>query len=146
MLEVVQSKKVGEYVAECIDKVMQELGYAVIESEVLNKRKIIKQHFDYSNNSAITVASSESGAMMLEVVGKKNENGSNGSTAAVKTDMERFCPDYNKVKEGLQQYGIIIRDKKLLPPEEKYVRFADFKKSSDRRIEVRNRKKRMFDE
>ena len=148
MLVEAQSQKVGEYVAECIDKVMVELGYSVVGSEVLSAQKMTKQHYDYSSNSAITVASSESGAMMLEVVGKKNEDGTNDSTAAVKADMERFCPDFQKVKQGLQQYGITLNDKKLCPPDEKYVRFVDVKKttSTDRRITARNRKKRMYNE
>lgn len=143
-----QSLKVGEYVAECVDKVMKELGYSVVSSENLSAQKMKKQHYDYSSNSAITIASSESGAMMLEVVGKKNEDGTNGSTAAVKADMERFCPDYQRVKQGLEQYGISLTDKKLYPPDEKYVRFVDVKKtkSNDRRITARNRKKRMYNE
>ena len=148
MLVEAQSQKVGEYVAECIDKVMAELGYSVVGSEVLSAQKMTKQHYDYSSDSAITVASSESGAMMLEVVGKKNEDGTNGSTAAVKADMERFCPDFQKVKKGLQQYGVTLTDKKLCPPDEKYVRFVDVKKtaSTDRRITARNRKKRLYNE
>lgn len=148
MLVEAQNQKVGEYVAECIDKVMQELGYDVVGSEVLSAQKMTKQHFDYSPNSAITVASSESGAMMLEVVGKKKEDGSNGSTAAVKSDMERFCPDFHKIKQGLQQYGVSLADKKLCPPDEKYVRFVDVKKTTttDRRITARNRKKRFYNE
>jgi len=148
MITDAQSIKVGEYVAECVDKVMKELGYSVVSSENLYAQKMTKQHYDYSSNSAITIASSESGAMMLEVVGKKNEDGSNGSSASVKEDMERFCPDYQRVKQGLEQYGISLTDKKLCPPDEKYVRFVDVKKtkSSDRRITVRNRKKRMYNE
>ena len=148
MLLEAQSEKVGEYVAECIDKVMTELGYKVVGNEVLSAQKMTKQHYDYSANSAITVASSENGAMMLEVVGKKKEDGTNGSTSAVKSDMERFCPDFQKIKQGLQQYGISLSDKKLCPPDEKYVRFVDIKKSAsaDRRITARNRKKRMYNE
>lgn len=148
MFEFSEKQKQGEYVAACIDKVMKELGYSVVGNEVLETQKMTKQHYDYSADSAITVASSDSGAMMLEVVGKKNEDGSNGSVAAVRADMERFCPDYQKVKAGLQQYGIKLNDKKLCPPDEKYVRFADVKKTvaSDRRITARNRKKRMYHE
>lgn len=148
MLVEAQGQKVGEYVAECINKVMENLGYNIAGSEVLSAQKMTKQHYDYSDNSAITVASSENGSMMLEVVGKKNEDGTNGAASAVKADMEKFCPDFQKVKQGLQQYGISLNDKKLCPPDEKYVRFVDIKKSAstDRRITARNRKKRMYNE
>lgn len=148
MYQYSEKQKVGEYVAGCIDNVMQELGYNVLGNDVLDTQKMTKQHFDYSSDSAITIATSESGAMMLEVVGKKSEDGANGSVSAVKSDMERFCPDYQKVKEGLQQYGVKLDDKKLCPPDEKYVRFVDINKtsSSDRRITARNRKKRLYNE
>lgn len=148
MLTEAQGQKVGEYVADCIDKVMSDLGYSVAGSEVLSAQKLTKQHYEYSSDSAITVASSENGAMMFEVVGKKNKNGTNSSIAAVKADMERFCPDFQKVKKGLQQYGISLTDKKLCPPDEKYVRFVDINNasSSNRRITTRNRKKRMYNE
>ena len=148
MLVAAQGQKIGEYVADCINKVMLELGYDVVGSEVLASQKMTKQLYDYSSDSAITIASSESGAMMLEVVGKKNCDGSNGSTKAVKEDMERFCPDFQKVKHGLQQYGITLTDKKICPPDEKYVRFVDVEKqnSTDRRITSRNRKKKKYHE
>lgn len=148
MLVEAQGQQIGQYVADCIDKVMSNLGYSIVSNEVLTAQKMTKQHYDYSNDSAITVASSENGAMMLEVVGKKKENGENGSAASVKSDMERFCPDFQKIKQGLQQYGISLSDKKLCPPDEKYVRFVDIKKSAstDRRITARNRKKRMYNE
>lgn len=76
------------------------------------------------------------------------EKVTNGSTAAVKSDMERFCPDFQKVKQGLQQYGISLTDKKLCPPDEKYVRFVDVNKtaSNDRRITARNRKRILYNE
>lgn len=148
MLLAAQGQKIGEYVADCIDKVMLELGYDVVGSEVLSTQNMTKQLYDYSSDSAITVASSESGAMMIEVVGKKNCDGSNGSTKAVKEDMERFCPDFQKVKHGLQQYGITLTDKKICPPDEKYVRFVDVEKqkTTDRRITSRNRKKKKYHE
>lgn len=148
MLVEAQGQQIGQYVADCINKVMSDLGYSIVGNEVLTAQKMTKQHYDYSNDSAITVASSENGAMMLEVVGKKKENGENGSSASVKSDMERFCPDFQKIKQGLQQYGISLNDKKLCPPDEKYVRFVDIKKSAstDRRITARNRKKRMYNE
>lgn len=148
MLVAAQGQKIGEYVADCIDKVMLELGYDVVGSEVLSSQKMTKQLYDYSSDSVITIASSERGAMMLEVVGKKNCDGSNGSTKAVKEDMERFCPDFQKVKHGLQQYGITLIDKKICPPDEKYVRFVDVEKqnTTDRRITSRNRKKKKYHE
>lgn len=148
MLIEAQRQKVGEYVADCINKVMSDLGYEIAGSEVLSTQKITKHHYEYSSDSAITVASSETGAMMLEVVGKKNADGTHGSTAAVKADMERFCPDYKKIKQGLQEYGISLTDKKLCPPDEKYVKFVDIGKhsSENRRITVKNRKKIMYNE
>ena len=87
MLVEAQSQKVGEYVAECIKKVMETLGYDIASSEVLSAQTMTKQYYDYTDNSAINIASSENGSMMFEVVGKKKKDGTNVDTSAVKSDM-----------------------------------------------------------
>ena len=145
MIEELQQKKVGEYIADSVNRVMTDLGYSMLSHEILEEQKMDKQHFDYSTTSAVTVASSDTGSMMLEVVGKKVDN-ADGNVAAVKNDMEHFCPDYAKVKKGLEDYGITLTDKKLCQPDEKYVRFVDISSNTGRRITSKSRKKRMLNE
>ena len=146
MKETAQQHEVGEYVSECVGEVMNSLGYDVIGGEVLETQKINKQHYDFTENSIITVASSDGGSMMLEVVGKTSNDGTTASKAEIKNDMEQFCPDFEKIQKGLLQYGIKLRIKKLCPPDEKYVRYSDIERTSDRRITSKSRKRMMYNE
>jgi len=151
-MEIIQLKKAleekttGQYIANSLKMVMEGLGYDILTQDILVQQKMTKQFFDYSDASAVTVASSDTGAVMLEVVGKQNET--NGITKSdVKKDMEKFCPDYEKVKAGLHKYGVSLSDTKLCPPDEKYVRFVDIKtEQGTRRVEAKSKRMRMSDE
>ena len=146
MREALNAQKAATYVTECVETVMKDLGYSLCGSEFLDKQKISKQHYNFSDNSVVTVASSETGAMMLEIVGKLGENSEKCLPSVIKHDMERFCPDYQKIKAELLKYGIKLNDKKLCPPDEKYVRFCDIERKADRRIKVQQRKKMEINE
>lgn len=143
--EMLEERKSDEYISKAVKTVMSELGYNISSEEILTEQRMQKQFYDYSPNSVVTIATSSSGAVMLEVVGK-NDAGGNNSKAAVRMDMERFCPDYERIKEGLKAYGIVMTDKKLFPPDEKYVRFIDVEKSSDRRVSLRKNNMRLSNE
>ena len=69
----------------------------------------------------IQAAVSDNGAVMLEVMGKK-EVLSDSDKASVVQDMQRFCPDYNIVKERLRKRGIILTNENLFPADSQYVR------------------------
>ena len=143
--ELLESKKSSQYISQAVRSVMSELGYTIASEEILVEQKMDKQFYDYSPNSMVSIATSSEGAVMLEVVGKNKSNGANSKTA-VRMDMERFCPDYERIKEGLKAYGIIMADKKLFPPDEKYVRFIDSNTDHNRRVSVKKKSMRMSDE
>ena len=143
--EILEDKKSSQYISQAVKSVMSEMGYTISSEEILTEQKMEKQFYDYSPNSMVSIATSSSGAVMLEVVGKNKANGAN-SKAAVRMDMERFCPDYERIKEGLKAYGIIMADKKLFPPDEKYVRFIDSNTDHNRRVSVKKKSMRMGDE
>ena len=110
-----------EYVNDSLSAVMSDLGYNIVGSETLTDQKVEKEYYDFSEHSVINISSSQGGALMFEVMGKDSER---GGKSEVKADMERFCPDYDKVKVGLSAYGIVLEREKLYDPDEKYVRFV----------------------
>ena len=140
-----KTKAEATIIKRIYQEVMSEMGYTISSEEILTEQKMEKQFYDYSPNSMVSIATSSSGAVMLEVVGKNKANGANSKTA-VRMDMERFCPDYERIKEGLKAYGIIMADKKLFPPDEKYVRFIDSNTDHNRRVSVKKKSMRMGDE
>lgn len=146
MRKSLEEKRCGEYIAQSLRSIMSELGYNITADEVLTEQKMQKQMFDYTPNSVVTVASSETGAVMLEVVGKKNPNEKDNNKTVVRMDMEKFCPDYDRIKEGLKAYSIILTDKKLCSPDEKYVRFVDTSNVGNRRVSTGSKKQRYMDD
>lgn len=139
----VEQLTISEYVNKALSSVMNKMGYNVIGSESLIQQKIEKNYYDFSNTSIINMSSSMNGALMFEVMGKRTPNTDFCDVAAVKDDMERFCPDYNKIKSGLRDYGITMEKEKLYEPDEKYARFIDVEnlnKTKQRRVEQEKRK------
>ena len=145
MKKELEQHTLAEYVGAALKESMAELGYSVCDTTTLatRTRTIEKKEFDYTPNSFVNVASSTDGTVMFEVVGKSCAN---ASKSDICQDMQRFCPDYPKVKEKLKERGIILTDEKLYPPSEEYVRFVDTTwKSDNRRASTQKRKKMYID-
>lgn len=121
MKEQLEQKTMAEYISSALSDSLKELGYTVEGSETLiaKNRTIEKDSFNISTSSRLNVSSSTDGAVMFEVVGRPTEN----DKTAVRHDMERFCPDYQKVKAHLADKGVELTNEKLYPPSEEYVRF-----------------------
>ena len=120
-----ENKLAEEYINQSIEEVMDECGYNIVRNDLMKNgtRRVEKSFFDYSEDSILQVALSDSGAVMFEVMSRKQSNTITSSDkAAVKSDMERFCPDYQLIRDKLAQKGVILQNEKLMPPNEKYVR------------------------
>lgn len=124
--EEAKQKTMSRYISDSIGEVMTELGYNIIGSEVLDDQKhsAEKNYYDFSENSAINVAVSDSGAVLFEVMGKQ-ETLSDSEKLNVKHDMDKFCPDYQRVKEKLKEYGITLQKEHLCEADVRYVRGID---------------------
>lgn len=143
MKKELEQHTLADYVGAALKESMAELGYSVCDTTTLatRTRTIEKKEFDYTSNSFVNVASSTDGAVMFEVVGKSSAN---ASKSEICQDMQRFCPDYPKVKEKLKERGIILTDEKLYPPSEEYVRFVDTTWQSDSRRASTQKRKKMY--
>ena len=130
--EELKQKSMAEYVNSALADSMKELGYSIESSETLQSkvRTIEKDVYDISESSHLNVSAGSDGAVMFEVVGKAATH----DKSAVKHDMERFCPDYQKIKARLKEKGVELTNEKLYPPSEEYVRFVSTSSTSgDRR-------------
>lgn len=121
MKEQLEQKTMAEYISSALCDSLKELGYAVEGTETLvaKNRIIEKDSFNISSASKLNVSSSTDGAVMFEVVGRP----AGDNKTAVRHDMEKFCPDYQKVKAHLSDKGVELTNEKLYPPSEEYVRF-----------------------
>lgn len=148
--EEARQKTMGEYITESIRDIMERIGYDIIGSNTVSSAKHTaqKDYYEFSESSVINVSSNEEGAVLFEVLGK-SENGeiSPAEKRAVKDDMDKFCPDYNKVKELLSEYDLSVTDERTCEADERYVRAVseEFLSNTEKR---RNKKTRRmtFDE
>ena len=137
--EELKQKSMAEYVNSALADSMKELGYSIESSETLQSkvRTIEKDVYDISESSHLNVSAGSDGAVMFEVVGKAATH----DKSAVKHDMERFCPDYQKIKARLKEKGVELTNEKLYPPSEEYVRFESTSSTSgDRRARSASQK------
>lgn len=140
--EELKQKSMAEYVNSALADSMKELGYSIESSETLQSkvRTIEKDVYDISESSHLNVSAGSDGAVMFEVVGKAATH----DKSAVKHDMERFCPDYQKIKARLKEKGVELTNEKLYPPSEEYVRFESTSSTSGDRRARSASQKRMY--
>ena len=150
LFEEARQKTMGEYITESIRDIMERIGYDIIGSNTVSSAKNTaqKDYYEFSESSVINVSSNEEGAVLFEVLGKsKNGEISPAEKRAVKDDMDKFCPDYNKVKELLSEYDLSVTDERTCEADERYVRAVseEFLSNTEKR---RNKKTRRmtFDE
>lgn len=138
--EEYKQKSMAEYISSALADSMKELGYTIESSEVLRSkvRTIDKNVYNVSEKSHLYVSSGSDGAVMFEVVGKATTQ----DKGSVKHDMERFCPDYHRIKARLKEKGVKLTNEKLYPPSEEYVRFESASTNSgDRRAQSTSQKR-----
>jgi hypothetical protein len=123
-----RKREESKYIATAMHDVMCDVGYSVISSETLHrpKNETERRLFDFSDNSVLSVSTSDSGSIMFEVMGrKKGEALTAVQRTAIRDDMGKFCPDYDVIKKKLREKGIELSNERLCMPDEKYVREID---------------------
>lgn len=108
----------AEYVSESINSVMKELGYDIIASDYMStsKRNVMHNIYDFQDKNVINVYTSDNGGLMFEVTGIKEKNElSHNDKLRIKEGMDKFCPQYQKIKDALNAKGINITNENLLP-------------------------------
>ncbi len=115
----------GDYISESMRDIMSKLGYNIVGSETLvgKNYETEKDFYEFSDSSVLNVSTNNEGAVLFEVVGR-SENGelSMGEKIAVKDDMDRFCPDYQRIKDMLAAYDLDITDERTCEADVRYVR------------------------
>lgn len=142
-----KARTMGEYIKNSLSEVMNSMGYNIIGSEVVKSAdaEMEKSLYEVSEKAALSVCTSDNGAIMFEVMGKSSEKVlSEDEKISIRSEMERFCPDYAEIKARLAEYDIAIGNEKLYKADEKYARAVDaqkFEEGSRRR--GRNKEKKI---
>lgn len=115
-----------EYIVKSISEVMEDLGHDIISSEIVErpKRSLFDNIYEFEDDNAINVYTSDNGTIMFEVTGISNEKKELSSLEKlkIKESMGRFCKRYELIKEKLKEKGIVLTKENLRPADEKYAR------------------------
>lgn len=133
MQKIIQRKEEQEYISECVDKAMKEMGYKVIGNrEVVRKngRRFTNELYLFDEGTAVNVTYSEEGQITMELGGLDDQDRipSDAECRSLAQDMVSFCDDYLKIEEKLRAMGIVSHHVSILPPE---AQFAQIINTSD---------------
>lgn len=133
MQKIIQRKEEQEYISECVDRAMQEMGYKVIGNrEVVRKdgQRFTNELYLFDEGTAVNVTYSEEGQITMELGGLDDQDRipSEAECQSLAQDMVSFCDDYLKIEEKLRAMGIVSHRVSILPPE---AQFAQIINTSD---------------
>lgn len=122
------------YISDCLDEVMEEMGYTVIGSREVTKKNgkhFRNELYTYGDGTAVTavnVTYSSDGKIAMELGGidatdrLPNEH----ETSVLCESMEEFCDDFKEIEKRLLAKGVVLADRiSLLPPRAEYAQIIN---------------------
>lgn len=109
----------SKYISNSFQEVMQEMGYDLLSSEILERTDLCTEHdiYAFDDDSAINAYISDNGALMLEVVNLGNDSElTEADRDLAYREMNYFCDAYPEIIERLGEKGIHLRNQRRLPP------------------------------
>ncbi len=123
-------KAENEYIQQCVDEVMVEMGYELCGNREITKKsgKVIRNelyHFD--EGCAVNVTYQDNGQITMELGGvdKTNRIPSKEESNKLVKDMEEFCADFKEIEEKLNEKGVWTNHISILPPAPEYAQIID---------------------
>ncbi|MCQ2536234.1 MAG: hypothetical protein MJ110_04605 [Lachnospiraceae bacterium] len=119
-----------EYISQCIDEAMHEMGYNVIGNREVTKkngRKLRHELFLFDEGTAVDVTYAGNGQISMELGGLDNEDRapSNAESVALVDSMVTFCDAYAELERRLKEKGVITTKISVLPPDEEYAQIIN---------------------
>ena len=115
-----------EYIDECVNEVMTEMGYNLIGERVVKKRsgkKFRNELFTFNEGTAVNVTYSSDGQISMELGGISREDRvPNPEECEMLTqDMESFCSEFKEFEKRLRTKGVMVNNRiALAPPSAEY--------------------------
>lgn len=129
--ETVDTDDEQAYISDCLDEVMEEMGYTVIGSREVTKKN--GKHFRnelyiYGEGTAVNVTYSSDGKIAMELGGidATDRLPDDHETSVLCESMEQFCDDFKEIEKRLLAKGVILADRiSLLPPSAEYAQIIN---------------------
>lgn len=118
------------YISECIDEVMQEMGYDLVGTRTVVKKNGKKFHnelYSFSEGTAVNVTYSADGKITMELGGLDTSDRLPDAAEARQLcdDMQIFCDEYKEFERRLKERGIIPNHISILPPDSEYAQIIN---------------------
>jgi len=119
------------YISDCLDEVMEEMGYTVIGSREVTKKngkRFRNELYTYGEGTAVNVTYSSDGKIAMELGGidATDRLPDSHETAVLCESMEHFCEDFKEIEKRLLAKGVVLADRiSLLPPSAEYAQIIN---------------------
>lgn len=128
-MQVMQNEE-EEYISECIDEAMKEMGYQLVGEAFEKKqrgRKITKELYLFDEGTAVSVTYGNNGQITMELGGMDEEDRipTDAECRQLTQDMHGFCDDYYEIEKRLRKKGIVTKNINILPAESKYAQIIN---------------------
>lgn len=128
-----QSAQIEEqqYISECLDQVMCDMGYNVIGSrEVVKKsgRKFRNELYHFSEGSVVNVTYAANGQISMELGGVDtcDREPSEEESSVLCDEMVEFCDEFPEIERRLKEKGVVLMNRiSMLPPAEEYAQIIN---------------------
>lgn len=147
-------QKEKEYIAQCIDEAMEEMGYALSghrEVEKKSGKKFSNKLYKFDEGTAVCVTCSSDGQITMELglVDVEDRLPTDTESSDLEEDMASFCDGYKKIEEKLREKGIEPKRIQVLPPDAQYaqvINVSDYDITNDIGDRTAKRRKRKIEE
>lgn len=119
------------YISDCLDEVMEEMGYTVIGSREVTKKNgkhFRNELYTYGECTAVNVTYSSDGKIAMELGGidATDRLPNDYETSVLCESMEHFCDDFKEIEKRLLAKGVVLADRiSLLPPSAEYAQIIN---------------------
>ena len=133
-------KQEMEYIVQSVHEVMEKLGYDILATDYMVRKKQNVHHhiYEFGFEEVVNVFVSDNGSILFEVTGVGEGQSEMTSLEKLKVTeaMDAFCTHYDEIREELKEKGIHLKSESLSPADERYARKIDI--SNKKLVKQRN--------
>lgn len=143
MEKIVVKQKEQAYIADCVDEVMQDMGYDLIGRRQVRKKsgkQFKNELYRFGEGTAVNITYSPEGQISMELGGIAREDRipTAEETDILTRDMESFCSEFAEFERRMKEKGVIVGNRiALMPPTADYaaiINVSDYEVESGKQV------------
>lgn len=119
-----------QYIRQCIDTVMEQMGYTVLASRSRtrrNGRTVRNMLVQFDADTALCITQTDDGRITMEIGGldDRDRQPDDAESERLCGEMEAFCGSYTEIEARLREMGVVTQHIQLLPPAPAYAQIIN---------------------